>query len=205
MRINMEIKVNLRKLSAVNKDLIGIITKNRKNFKQTVRLNSFQVEDKELTYTKAVAARDKKVEETFMLQALLSRFRRVVSEYNTKFGVNEVLQVLRETEDQLAILQSSVVSVTDSEEYNGYNKLEEAVAQLAAYESSNETAIRVQRSASKVEVRLITSDLQVADINKLQRKIKKIKDDTLVALNFKDISVEITEIEKELLESLNIL
>lgn len=201
----MEIKVNLRKLSAVNKDLIGIITKNRKNFKQTVRLNSFQVEDKELTYTKAVAARDKKVEETFMLQALLSRFRRVVSEYNTKFGVNEVLQVLRETEDQLAILQSSVVSVTDSEEYNGYNKLEEAVAQLAAYESSNETAIRVQRSASKVEVRLITSDLQVADINKLQRKIKKIKDDTLVALNFKDISVEITEIEKELLESLNIL
>jgi hypothetical protein len=205
----MEYKLNLRKLSAVNKELQGVIRVNKRKAKDLakVTLRAHQVEDKKTTYDNAIQERTVLLNNTSALQNILSRFRAVVACKNNEFGVTATLQELRETEDRLSIVSDFLVEPSKGNpDYDGYGSFEDAVSQIQLYEKELESAEARRRvGKSEAQVRLVSSDELVAEHKALLRKVKEIKNDRLVALNFKEVSVSLTEQEKEMLVDLNIL
>ena len=204
----MQYKLNLRKLSAVNKELQGVIRTNKRKAKDLakVTLRAHQVEDKQTTYDNAVQERTVLLNDTSTLQNILSRFRAVVACKNNEFGITATLQELRETEDRLSIVSDFLVETSKGNpSYDGYNTLEDAQAQIQLYEKEAEAETRRRVGTSEASVRLITDETLAAEHKALHRKVKEIKNDRLVALNFKEVSVELTEQEKEMLVDLNIL
>lgn len=204
----MLLKLNLRKINAINDELKGIIRKNKSLASEghTVLLRAHQTADKISTIEKAKEKQSILLSTTNELQSILSTFRRIVAEKNIEFGINEVLQELRETEDKLSILTAFLVEESTSADYQGYNVVEDALTLLSLYEEADKKESGA-RSVGKRElsVRLLSEPNLKVDINSLHRKIKEIKNDRLVSLNFKEVSVEITEQQKELLESLNVI
>lgn len=204
----MQHQINLRKLSAVNKEIQGVIRKQRREASDTSRVNirAHQTELVDVTIANAVAARTALYESTLTLQGILSRFRAVVACKNNELGITATLQELRETEDRLSILSDFLVEPKKNPDYDGYSNIEDAKALIKLYEEAdkNETTSR-RVGKSEVNIRLLSEDSVAVEIKALQRKIKEIKNDRLVALNFVNVSVELTEQEKELLESFNIL
>lgn len=206
----MQYQLNLRKLSAVNKELQGVIRTNKRKAKDLakVTLRAHQVEDKKTTYDNAVQERAVLLKDTLTLQNILSRFRAVVACKNAEFGVTATLQELRETEDRLSIVTDFLVEPSKSNpEYDGYGSFEDAVSQVQIYEKDDESSVAGRRRIGKSEasIRLISDENHVAEHKALHRKVKEIKNDRLVALNFKPVSVELSEAEKEMLVDLNIL
>lgn len=206
----MEYKLNLRKLSAVNKELQGVIRVNKRKAKDLakVTLRAHQVEDKKTTYDNAIQERTVLLNNTSVLQNILSRFRAIVACKNNEFGVTATLQELRETEDRLSIVSDFLVEPSKGNpDYDGYGSFEDAVSQIKVYEKELESTEGARRRIGKSEtqIRLVSGDELVAEHKALLRKIKEIKNDRLVALNFKEVSVTLTEQEKEMLVDLNIL
>ena len=205
----MQHKLNLRKLNAVNTEIQGTIRVKKREAKnlQKVVLRAHQTEDLELTVANAKAERLALFAETSALQVILSRFRAVVAAKNLELGITATLQELRETEDRLGIVTDFLVEPTKSPDYDGYVDVKDAVAQIRLYEDELEKDGTVRRRLGKSDaaVRLVSDESVAAEVKALQRKVKEIKNDRLVALNFKEVSVELTEQEKELLESFNIL
>lgn len=205
----MEYKLNLRKLSAVNKELQGVIRVNKRKAKDLakVTLRAHQVEDKKTTYDNAIQERVALLDNTSALQNILSRFRAIVACKNNEFGVTATLQELRETEDRLSIVSDFLVEPSKGNpDYDGYGSFEDAVSQIQLYEKELESSdVRRRVGKSEAQVRLVSGDELVAEHKALLRKVKEIKNDRLVALNFKEVSVSLTEQEKEMLVDLNIL
>ena len=205
----MEYKLNLRKLSAVNKELQGVIRVNKRKAKDLakVTLRAHQVEDKKATYDNAIQERVVLLDNTSALQNILSRFRAIVACKNNEFGVTATLQELRETEDRLSIVSDFLVEPSKGNpDYDGYGSFEDAVSQIQLYEKELESSDARRRvGKSEAQVRLVSGDELVAEHKALLRKVKEIKNDRLVALNFKEVSVSLTEQEKEMLVDLNIL
>ena len=206
----MEYKLNLRKLSAVNKELQGVIRVNKRKAKNLakVTLRAHQVEDKKTTYDNAIQERTVLLNNTSILQNILSRFRAIVACKNNEFGVTATLQELRETEDRLSIVSDFLVEPSKGNpDYDGYGSFEDAVSQIQVYEKELESTEGARRRIGKSEaqIRLVSGDELVAEHKALLRKVKEIKNDRLVALNFKEVSVTLTEQEKEMLVDLNIL
>lgn len=205
----MEYKLNLRKLSAVNKELQGVIRVNKRKAKDLakVTLRAHQVEDKKTTYDNAIQERVALLDNTSALQNILSRFRAIVACKNNEFGVTATLQELRETEDRLSIVSDFLVEPSKGNpDYDGYGSFEDAVSQIQLYEKELESSdVRRRVGKSETQVRLVSGDDLVAEHKALLRKVKEIKNDRLVALNFKEVSVSLTEQEKEMLVDLNIL
>lgn len=205
----MQHKLNLRKLNAVNTEIQGTIRVKKREAKnlQKVVLRAHQTEDLELTVANAKAERLALFAETSALQVILSRFRAVVAAKNLELGITATLQELRETEDRLGIVTDFLVEPTKSPDYDGYVDVKDAVAQIRLYEDELEKDGTARRRLGKSDaaVRLVSDESVAAEVKALQRKVKEIKNDRLVALNFKEVSVELTEQEKELLESFNIL
>lgn len=205
----MEYKLNLRKLSAVNKELQGVIRVNKRKAKDLakVTLRAHQVEDKKTTYDNAIQERVALLDNTSALQNILSRFRAIVACKNNEFGVTATLQELRETEDRLSIVSDFLVEPSKGNpDYDGYGSFEDTVSQIQLYEKELESSdVRRRVGKSETQVRLVSGDDLVAEHKALLRKVKEIKNDRLVALNFKEVSVSLTEQEKEMLVDLNIL
>lgn len=205
----MQHKLNLRKLNAVNTEIQGTIRVKKREAKnlQKVVLRAHQTEDLEVTVANAKAERLALFAETSALQVILSRFRAVVAAKNLELGITATLQELRETEDRLGIVTDFLVEPTKSPDYDGYIDVKDAVAQIRLYEDELEKDGTVRRRLGKSDaaVRLVSDESVAAEVKALQRKVKEIKNDRLVALNFKEVLVELTEQEKELLESFNIL
>lgn len=204
----MEYKINLRKLSAVNKEIQGVIRKQRREASQTERVSirAHQTESVDTTVQEAVAARLALFNSTSTLQAILSRFRAVVACKNNELGITATLQELRETEDRLAIVTDFLVEAKKNPDYDGYSNIEDAKALIKLYEEADKSETSSRRvGKSEVSIRLLSDESLAQEVKALQRKVKEIKNDRLVALNFKEVSVELSEQEKELLESFNIL
>lgn len=205
----MQYQLNLRKLSAVNKELQGVIRVNKRKAKDLakVTLRAHQVEDKKTTYDNAIQERVALLDNTSALQNILSRFRAIVACKNNEFGVTATLQELRETEDRLSIVSDFLVEPSKGNpDYDGYGSFEDAVSQIQLYEKELESSdVRRRVGKSEAQVRLVSGDELVAEHKALLRKVKEIKNDRLVALNFKEVSVSLTEQEKEMLVDLNIL
>ena len=206
----MQHKLNLRKLNAVNKEIQGVIRTQKRMAKSTekVTLRAHQTEAMEVTVENAKAERLALFASTTTLQNLLSRFRAVVAQKNIEFGITAALQELRETEDRLSLVTDFLVEPTKNPDYDGFSIPEDAITQIRLHEeeqNKDATVARRRIGKSDAYVRLVTDEALTAESKALHRKVKEIKNDRLVGLNFKEVSVEITEQEKELLESFNIL
>lgn len=199
----MEHKLTLRKLHAIIQELQKAIRDARQNLTETktVTLRAFQVEAYQDTVVKASLLRSENIAKAFQLQKVLSHCRSVVAEQNKMLGINDVLQTLRETEDLLAIcLDANISDKTQVSFSNDATTLEDVVAHLEAYKTST-----VERGRSRGEGVVTLVHSCENEIQLLRRKIKNMKDDQLVALNFKNVKIQLTENEKALLMSLNIL
>lgn len=204
----MQYKINLRKLSAVNKEIQGVIRKQRREASQTDRVSvrAHQTKDILVTVQEAKDARIALLGSTSALQVILSRFRSVVAQKNNELGITATLQELRETEDRLSIVTDFLVKPGKNPDYDGYPDVEDAQALIKLYEDADKSETGSRRvGKSEVSIRLVSDEALETELKALQRKVKEIKNDRLVALNFKEVSVELTEQEKELLESFNIL
>lgn len=208
----MNIKLNLRKLSAINTEIQGVIRSNKRQASEAskVTLRAFQTVPYQQTIDEGKEALVVLFEQSTMLQNVLSRFRAVVATKNNEFGITATLQELREVEDRLSLVSDFVVTKTKNPDYDGFSVYEDAIALVSAYAVANAASDSVMSASRRVgareaHVRFVSDQSLTDEVKALQRKVKEIKNDRLVALNYKDVSVEISAEEKELLESLNIL
>lgn len=206
----MAINVTLRKLSAVAKEIQNELRSiiNEASSATTATVLTNRTQSLEEQFVQAVVAYEDQYKKAEVLQTIFSRVRNLVGEQNIALGVNKVLQEIRETEDRISLLKAF-----DNSESKASSRVAATVADaealvVAAIETGSTVSSGLMGRSTLNSVTIVLpspTESLVKDLKELERNIKTLKNETLLALNATKVTLPLSEEEQTLLEDLNIL